>query len=43
MSLMYISLLVHFVEQSNFFLSSAVLPHPTYTVAAVYAYIADSG
>jgi hypothetical protein len=25
---MYISLLVHYIEQSTFFLSSAVLPHP---------------
>jgi hypothetical protein len=30
MSLMYISLLVHFIDQSTFFLLSAVLPHPTY-------------
>jgi hypothetical protein len=29
MSLMYISLLVHFIEQSTFCLSSAVLPRPT--------------
>jgi hypothetical protein len=26
---MYISLLVHYIEQSTFFLLSAVLPHPT--------------
>jgi hypothetical protein len=30
MSLMYISSLVHFIEQSTFFLSSAVYPHPTH-------------
>jgi hypothetical protein len=29
MSLMYIGLLVHYIEQSTFFIFSAVLPHPT--------------
>jgi hypothetical protein len=29
---MYISLLAHYIEQSTFFLSSAVLPHPTQSI-----------
>jgi hypothetical protein len=33
---MYISLLVHSIEQSTFFLSSAVLPHPT---SSAFSYI----